>query len=56
MKMNKTQNLPESELCFALVALLTNLSIIAIAVGVLWYLISMLSQSLPMMIVMQEIH
>ena len=53
--MNKTNNLPETELCFALVALLTNFSVITIAVGVLWYLMTMLSQSLPMIILTNEI-
>jgi len=53
---NEKNNLPESEMCFAVAALLLNFSVIAIAIGVLWYLVSQFAQNLPMLIITHEIH
>ena len=56
MMTNEKNNLPESEMCFAVAALLLNFSVIAIAIGVLWYLVSQFAQNLPMLIITHEIH
>jgi len=53
--MNKKNNLPESEICFALTALLVNFSLMTIVVGVLWYLVSQITQNLPLLIMTNEI-
>lgn len=55
MEMNEKNNLPESEICFALTALLVNFSVIVMVVGVLWFLVLQLAQNLPMLIMTNEI-
>ena len=55
MKANNNNYSLETEIWVAAVGLLLNLFLIAVSVGTLWYLFSMIFQSFPMMIAIQEI-
>ena len=55
MKANNNNFSLETEIWVAAVGLLLNLFLIAVSVGTLWYLFSMIFQSFPMMIAIQEI-
>ena len=55
MKANNNNYSLETEIWVAAVVLLLNLFLIAVSVGTLWYLFSMIFQSFPMMIAVQGI-
>jgi hypothetical protein len=55
MKANNNNYSLETEIWVAAVGLLLNLFLITVSVGTLWYLFSMIFQSFPMMIAIQEI-
>jgi hypothetical protein len=55
MKANNNTYSLETEIWVAAVGLLLNLFLITVSVVTLWYLFSMIFQSFPMMIAIQEI-
>lgn len=54
MKRETTNNVTETEICFAVTALLVNVSVLILAAGVLWLLVSELTQNLPILIMTNE--